>query len=142
MTTKTIPMTSRSRFASVSAQIRAYGGATHRKVRAKAELVAVRVSPAPSECCGHAAEGDACGCQDVATRLTFQIGPLVRGGKAQRKVIRGEVTLVDGEFAALDFSWPEEFSDNVRAIIGRDFSRFHDVEADIEAAVARKSAAA
>lgn len=131
----------RSRFTAFSAQMRVYGGAFHRKVRAKAELVAVRVSPAPSECCGHAAEGDACGCQDVATRLTFQIGPLVRGGKAQRKVIRGEVTLVDGKFAGLDFSWPEEFSDSVRAIIGRDFSGLHDVEADIEAAVARKAAA-
>lgn len=99
------------------------------------------VSPRPSECCGHAAEGDACGCQDVTTKLTFSMGPLVKGGKAQRKVIRGEVTLVDGEFGELDFSWPEEFSDSVRAIIGRDFSRLHDVEADIEAAVARKTAA-
>jgi hypothetical protein len=130
----------RSRFAVFSAQVRAYGGAFRRKVRAKAELAVVRAFPGPSTCCGHAAEGEPCTCEDVTITLMFRVGPLVKGGKPWRKTIHGEVTLVGGKFDVLEFSWPQEFSDSVRALIGRDFSRLHDVEADIEAAVARKTA--
>lgn len=132
-------------FAPVAAQVRTYGGATHRRVRPKAELVKVWVKPTLSTCCGHAEwreEGEDCGCKDVGVKLTFQVGPLIRGRPTWKKVLRGEVTLDAEGFSAPDWSWEQDLLEQVEALVGEAHSARLSVEFDIQAAVARKSAAA